>query len=140
MFRETSTLSQWDTGCHTVTSDRFDEVLGTNFTSARPMRHWVSNIASNYPMRHWVPYWCVWLDPCIRQSPGLLIGVNKWKINQINLIDQAIEMKREIELRIENLYEIENMNQRFMKWLEFELMIYDVTWWIEMWYEIEKWI
>ena len=52
------------------------------------------------------------------------------------MIDQAIEMKREIELRIENLYEIENMNQRFMKWLEFELMIYDVTWWIEMWFEI----
>ena len=69
-FRDISTSSRWDTGCHYISSDRFDEVPGTNFTSARPMRHWVSTITSNYPMRHWVPYWCVWLDPCIRQSPS----------------------------------------------------------------------
>ncbi|XP_052483967.1 uncharacterized protein LOC105796645 [Gossypium raimondii] len=55
----------------------FRRGIGYQLTSAWPMRHWVSTIASNYPMRHWVPFWCVWLDPCIRQSPSFVNRVDR---------------------------------------------------------------
>ena len=56
----------------------------------------------------------------------MLIGVNKWKINRINLIDQAIEMKREIELRIENL------DMKLKIWTKGSWNDWSSNWWYMM--------
>ena len=93
------------------------------------MRHWVSTIASNYPMRHWVPFWCVRLDPCIRQSLSFVNRVINEMINRTNWLNELLKWNEKLncelkcEMRLRNEPKVYDM-------FKFNLWICDIVWWI----------